>query len=123
MGAATMMGAINYIITVIRLRAPGMTYWRMPLSVWGLWLTSILNAIFVPVIAAGLIMLLLDQLLGTQFFVAGRLAAGGGGDPLLFQHVFWIFGHPEVYILILPVWVLFLIYWPFTQGNRLLVIK
>ncbi len=104
MGVATMMGAINYVITVIRLRAPGMTYFRMPLSVWGLWLTSILNVIFVPVIAAGLIMLLIDQLLGTQFFLAGRLAAGGGGDPLLFQHVFWIFGHPEVYILILPVW-------------------
>ena len=104
MGVATMMGAINYVITIIRLRAPGMTYFRMPLSVWGLWLASILNVIFVPVIAAGLIMLLIDQLLGTQFFLAGRLAAGGGGDPLLFQHVFWIFGHPEVYILILPVW-------------------
>jgi len=103
-GASTMMGAINFIITIIRLRAPGMTYFRMPLTVWGLWLTSILNAIFVPVIAAGLIMLLLDRILGTQFFLAGRLAAGGGGDPLLFQHVFWIFGHPEVYILILPAW-------------------
>ncbi len=103
-GTSTMMGAINYVITVIRMRAPGMTYFKMPLSVWGLWLTSILNAIFVPVIAAGLIMLLLDRLLGTQFFLAGRLAAGGGGDPLLYQHVFWIFGHPEVYILILPVW-------------------
>jgi len=103
-GTSTMMGAINFVITVIRLRAPGMTYFRMPLTVWGLWLTSILNAIFVPVIAAGLIMLLLDRTLGTQFFLAGRLAAGGGGDPLLFQHVFWIFGHPEVYILILPAW-------------------
>ncbi len=103
-GTSSMMGAINYMITVIRMRAPGMTYFKMPLSVWGLWLTSILNAIFVPVIAAGLIMLVLDRLLGTQFFLAGRLAAGGGGDPLLYQHVFWIFGHPEVYILILPVW-------------------
>ena len=99
-----MMGAINYITTVVRMRAPGMDYFKMPLSVWGLFLTSILNAVFVPVIAAGLIMLLLDQTIGTEFFLAGRLASGDPGDPLLFQHVFWIFGHPEVYILILPVW-------------------
>jgi cytochrome c oxidase subunit 1 len=99
-----MMGAINYITTVVRMRAPGMDYFKMPLSVWGLFLTSILNAVFVPVIAAGLVMLLLDQTIGTEFFLAGRLASGDPGDPLLFQHVFWIFGHPEVYILILPVW-------------------
>lgn len=104
MGTGTIMGAINYIITVVRMRAPGMTYFRMPLTVWGLWLTSIMNAVFVPVIAAGLILLLLDRVLGTEFFVAGGLASGPGGDPLLYQHVFWIFGHPEVYILILPVW-------------------
>lgn len=104
MGASTMMGAVNYITTVVRLRAPGMDYFKMPLSVWGLFLASILNAVFVPVIAAGLVMLLLDQTIGTQFFLAGRLASGDPGDPLLFQHVFWIFGHPEVYILILPVW-------------------
>jgi cytochrome c oxidase subunit 1 len=104
MGASSMMGAINYITTVVRLRAPGMDYFKMPLSVWGLFLTSILNAVFVPVIAAGLIMLLMDQTIGTEFFLAGRLASGDPGDPLLFQHVFWIFGHPEVYILILPVW-------------------
>src|SRR3989344_4644925 len=102
MGTAVIMGAINYITTVIRLRAPGMTYMRMPLTVWGLWLSSILNAIFVPIIAAGLIFLLLDNVLGTQFFVAGGKATVKGGDPLLWQHLFWIFGHPEVYILILP---------------------
>ncbi len=104
MGTAVIMGAINYITTVIRLRAPGMTYMRMPLTVWGLWLSAILNAIFVPIIAAGLIFLLLDNVLGTQFFVAGGHATVKGGDPLLYQHVFWLFGHPEVYILILPVW-------------------
>jgi len=104
MGVSSMMGAINYITTVVRMRAPGMDYFKMPLSVWGLFLTSILNAVFVPVIAAGLVMLLLDQTIGTEFFLAGRLASGDPGDPLLFQHVFWIFGHPEVYILILPVW-------------------
>ena len=103
-GTSTLMGAINYIITVVRMRAPGMTYFKMPLSVWGLWLTSIMNAIFVPIIAAGLILLLLDRTIGTQFFIAGGLATVEGGDPLLYQHVFWIFGHPEVYILILPAW-------------------
>ncbi len=104
MGTAVIMGAINYVTTVIRLRAPGMTYMRMPLTVWGIWLSAILNAIFVPIIAAGLIFLLLDNVLGTQFFVAGSKATVKGGDPLLYQHVFWLFGHPEVYILILPVW-------------------
>ena len=104
MGIAVIMGAINYITTVIRLRAPGMGYMKMPLTVWGLWLSAILNAIFVPIIAAGLIFLLLDNVLGTQFFVAGGKATVKGGDPLLYQHVFWLFGHPEVYILILPVW-------------------
>ena len=98
------MGAINYITTIVRLRAPGMGYFKMPLTVWGLFLTSILNALFVPIIAAGLIILLLDNVAGTQFLVAGGKATIPGGDPLLYQHVFWIFGHPEVYILILPAW-------------------
>ncbi|HEX2568332.1 MAG TPA: cbb3-type cytochrome c oxidase subunit I [Polyangia bacterium] len=102
-GASTIMGAVNYITTVIRLRAPGMTYFKMPITVWGLWLTAILNALFVPVLGSGLILLFLDRTFGTKFFIAGALVKGGG-DPLLFQHLFWIFGHPEVYILILPVW-------------------
>lgn len=104
MGVAVILGAINYVTTVIRMRAPGMTYLRMPLTVWGFWLSSILNAIFVPIIAAGLIFLLMDNVLGTQFFIAGGKATIKGGDPLLYQHVFWLFGHPEVYILILPIW-------------------
>ena len=102
-GSSTIMGAVNYITTVIRLRAPGMGYMKMPLTVWGLWLTAILNALFVPVLASGLILLFFDRTFGTKFFVTGAMIKGGG-DPLLFQHLFWIFGHPEVYILILPVW-------------------
>jgi cytochrome c oxidase subunit 1 len=102
-GLSTVQGAINYITTVIRLRAPGMGYFDMPLTVWGLWLTAILNALFVPVLGSSLILLTYDRLFGTHFFVTGALVKGGG-DPLLFQHLFWIFGHPEVYILILPVW-------------------
>ncbi len=103
-GVATVMGAVNYVVTVIRLRAPGMTYLRLPLTVWGLWLSSILNLLFVPVLGSAGLLLLLDRLAGTQFFIAGAAAVKGGGDPLAFQHLFWIFGHPEVYILILPAW-------------------
>jgi len=101
-GLATIMGGVNYITTVIRFRAPGMTYMRMPLTVWGMWLTAILNVLFVPVLGSAALLLTLDRCFGTQFFIAG--AAGGKGDPILFQHLFWIFGHPEVYILILPAW-------------------
>ncbi len=100
-GTATIMGAVNYITTVIRLRAPGMTYMRMPLTVWGLWLTSILNLLFVPVLGSAGLLLVMDRSFGTEFFISG---ANGTGDPILFQHLFWIFGHPEVYILILPAW-------------------
>ena len=103
-GISSTMGAINYVTTVITLRAPGMGYFDMPLTVWGLWLTAILNAIFVPVLGAGVILLTLDRVFGTTFFLAGASATSGSGDPVLFQHVFWIFGHPEVYILILPAW-------------------
>jgi cytochrome c oxidase subunit 1 len=103
-GAATVMGALNYVVTVIRFRAPGMGYMRMPLTVWGLWLTSVLNILFVPVLGAATLLLFLDRVFGTQFFIAGAASVRGGGDPILFQHLFWIFGHPEVYILILPAW-------------------
>jgi cytochrome c oxidase subunit 1 len=102
-GASSIMGAVNYITTVIRLRAPGMTFFRMPVTVWGFFLTSILNAIFVPVIAAAMVLLFFDRVFGTQFFIAGT-TVGSGGDPVLYQHLFWLFGHPEVYILILPAW-------------------
>lgn len=104
-GTASIMGAVNYITTVIRLRAPGMRYFNVPMTVWGLWFTSILNAVFVPVIAAAALLLVMDRHFGTQFFLAGAtIPERGAGDPILFQHLFWIFGHPEVYILILPAW-------------------
>ncbi|MFO0755471.1 MAG: cbb3-type cytochrome c oxidase subunit I [Byssovorax sp.] len=103
-GVSTIMGGINYIVTIIRFRAPGMTYMRMPLTIWGLWLTAILNVLFVPVLGSAALLLALDRLAGTHFFSAGAAYTTGTGDPILFQHLFWIFGHPEVYILILPVW-------------------
>jgi cytochrome c oxidase subunit 1 len=102
-GASSVMGAVNYITTVVRLRAPGMTWFRMPVTVWGFFLTSILNALFVPVVAAAMVLLFLDRVFGTQFFIAGSTVRPGG-DPILYQHMFWLFGHPEVYILIIPAW-------------------
>jgi cytochrome c oxidase subunit 1 len=103
-GVSSTMGAVNYVTTVIRLRAPGMTWMRLPLTIWGLWLTAILNALFIPVLGSAALLLLLDRNFGTQFFLAGAAAVKGGGDPILYQHLFWIFGHPEVYIMILPAW-------------------
>lgn len=104
LGVSSTMGAVNYITTIITLRAPGMGYFDMPLTVWGLGLTAVLNAIFLPVLGAGVLLLIFDRVFGTTFFLAGAAATTGTGDPILFQHVFWIFGHPEVYILILPAW-------------------
>jgi cytochrome c oxidase subunit 1 len=104
LGVSSTMGAVNYITTIIVLRAPGMGYFDMPLTIWGLWTTAVLNAIFLPVLGAGCLLLIFDRVFGTSFFLAGAVATTGSGDPVLWQHVFWIFGHPEVYILILPAW-------------------
>jgi cytochrome c oxidase subunit 1 len=96
LGLSSILGAMNYITTVINMRAPGMTWMRLPLSIWALFVTSILVLLAIPVLSGALIMLLFDQTIGTSFFVRE------GGEPLLWQHLFWYFGHPEVYILILP---------------------
>ncbi len=102
---SSFLGAVNYVVTVVRGRAPGMTWGRLPLTVWGLFYTSVLNLLFIPVVAAATGLVLLDRLAGTRFFLEGAaLAPGTGGDPMLYQHLFWMFGHPEVYILILPGW-------------------
>jgi cytochrome c oxidase subunit 1 len=94
---SSLLGSVNYITTVINLRAPGMHWFRLPLSVWALFITAILAILAVPILAGAIIMLLFDQVLGTHFYLPA-----GGGQPLLWQHLFWFFGHPEVYILILP---------------------
>jgi len=108
-GSSSLMGSINYITTVLHLRAPGMSLLRMPLTVWSLFITAILQAVALPPLTVALIMQLSDKVFGTVFFLPpggaqfGAWSTGaGGGQPLLWQHLFWFYSHPAVYIMILP---------------------
>ena len=97
LGLSSILAAINIIATILNLRAPGMGLMRMPIFVWGWFITAFLLIAIMPVLAGTVTMMLMDRHFGTSFF-----NAAGGGDPLLFQHLFWFFGHPEVYVIILP---------------------
>src|SRR5262245_29670260 len=107
-GISSLLGSINYITTIVMLRAPGMRMFRMPMTVWAMFITAILQAFALPVLTSALIMQTLDRVVGTNFFspvgwtVANAPPVTGGGGPLLFQHLFWFYSHPAVYVMILP---------------------
>ena len=108
LGFSNIFGAVNYVATIINLRAPGMSFHRLPISIWAFFTTAVLTILATPVLASALILLLLDRILATSFFLpAGMIVDGtplshAGGQPLLWQHLFWFYSHPAVYIMILP---------------------
>jgi cytochrome c oxidase subunit I len=107
-GVSSMLGSVNYMTTIIQMRAPGMTMFRLPLTIWAMFITAILQAFALPVLTAAGLMQLADRLIGTGFFEPEGLVVNnsammtGGGQPILWQHLFWFYSHPAVYIMILP---------------------
>ena len=105
--ASSLMGGINYVSTVLNMRTKGMDLWKMPLTIWAFFLTAILGVLAFPVLVAGVVLLIFDRSFGTSFYLSdivvnGHVLPYEGGSPILFQHLFWFLGHPEVYIVILP---------------------
>jgi cytochrome c oxidase subunit 1 len=105
--ASSLMGGINYVSTVLNMRTKGMDLWKMPLTIWALFLTAILGVLSFPVLVAGIVLLIFDRSFGTSFYLSDIVLSGQvqpyvGGSPILFEHLFWFLGHPEVYIVIMP---------------------
>src|ERR1700759_2504008 len=105
--ASSLMGGINYVSTVLNMRTKGMDLWKMPLTIWAFFLTAILGVLSFPVLVAGVVLLIFDRSFGTSFYLSdivlnGKIMPFEGGSPILFQHLFWFLGHPEVYIVIMP---------------------
>ncbi len=113
-GAGTLMGGINFLVTIINMRAPGMTYMRMPLFTWTVFVTSALILFAFPALTVGLFLMIFDRMFGSQFFTVAA-----GGNTIIWEHLFWIFGHPEVYILILPAFGIFSEIFPTFARKRL----
>lgn len=101
-GVSSIMGAVNFVTTIVRMRAPGMTWFRMPVFVWTVFAAQIIQLFGLPALTAGAVMLLFDLTIGTSFFDPAK-----GGDPVLFQHFFWFYSHPAVYVIILPIFGIF----------------
>src|SRR5690606_32776726 len=104
---SNVLGGVNYVTTIFNLRTKGMTFWRMPLAIWSLLITAIVGLLSFPVLVTGFLLLLFDRSLGTSFylseiFIGGQALDHVGGSPILYQHLFWFLGHPEVYIIVLP---------------------
>lgn len=104
---STLMGGLNYIATILNMRTKGMSMWRMPLTIWALFFTAVIGLLSFPVLVAGFVLLIFDRTLGTSFYLSdmvinGEFIAKGSGSPILYEHLFWFLGHPEVYIIILP---------------------
>ncbi|MFM7644287.1 MAG: cbb3-type cytochrome c oxidase subunit I [Sphingomonadales bacterium] len=105
--AGSLLGSLNYIVTIVNLRTKGMTMMRMPLTIWAFFVTAILGVLSFPVLLSAALLLIMDRLMGTSFYlsdiiVGGEMLTNHGGSPILYQHLFWFLGHPEVYIVLLP---------------------
>jgi len=105
--ASQLMGGINYVSTVLNMRTKGMDLWKMPLTIWAFFLTAVLGVLSFPVLVAGVVLLIFDRSMGTSFYLSdivlgGKVMPFEGGSPILFEHLFWFLGHPEVYIVIMP---------------------
>jgi cytochrome c oxidase subunit 1 len=105
--ASSLMGGINYVSTVLNMRTKGMDLWKMPLTIWAFFLTAVLGVLSFPVLVAGIVLLIFDRSMGTSFYLSdivltGKVMPFEGGSPILFEHLFWFLGHPEVYIVIMP---------------------